>query len=222
MIFTYIGVFHTRLVTEMVVTLMISTIFYILCSRAPANDTFVMFFIHLTNGTFHFIHYKMNFCSFFIPVDNRKPMAYKSPALLALLALLVSCSMSTPTCVGVTDLTPIQGNGSSTNPFFICNVPQFNSIGVSFPKAKYWELGSNLYFTVPLNPIGDYSVPFNGIFNGNGFEVRHYKLGRNTRVDSALRYIGLFKAVVNTTIHKGRDPNRHGATLHWWLGWIWS
>ena len=116
------------------------------------------------------------------------------------------------------------GTGSPANPFSICNLGQFNSIGgeLSYASSSF-KLMQDLDFSlIPIVPIGgsieiepDNAVVFNGTFDGGGKTLSHFSL--SARVSQAefdednqarsLSYLGLFRNVEGAAIKNLKITN---------------
>lgn len=82
------------------------------------------------------------------------------------------------------------GDGSSGNPYIICNHSQFNQIFERALNTQYFKVGNNVDFSnAVIKSPGTEAVPFSGHFDGNGYMFSHIKLtggGKNVALFSVL------------------------------------
>jgi hypothetical protein len=79
------------------------------------------------------------------------------------------------------------GDGSSANPYVICNADQLNNVRTSL--ASSYVVKSDIELSAYINwlPIGDNTNPFAGTLDGQNFVISNLKIDRATT-----DYVGLF------------------------------
>ena len=118
-----------------------------------------------------------------------------------IMSLSFSCFSKTSNtlCNGVTGGTFTTGDGSSANPYLICNLTQYARLSNETALlTKNFKLGADLNFTGQIvNIIGSNVTPFQADFNGDGYTLSQIALNiPSTR----LNYFGVFGYLKNATI----------------------
>lgn len=93
------------------------------------------------------------------------------------------------------------GSGTSTEPYLITNASELRYLAVQVNNGTDYD---GAYFTlisdIDLNnnewtPIGNYSTPFKGIFNGAGHTIGNAKISLPTSVPTSVSAYGLFGSI---------------------------
>ncbi len=100
-----------------------------------------------------------------------------------------------PVCATATGSQFAGGDGTTANPYIVCNVNQFNRIGTENLVNQSFLLGSDINFNnQKMVTIGSSSLPYQGTFNGNGYSLLSINLtGKN--------YIAPFASIKNAFIN---------------------
>ena len=81
------------------------------------------------------------------------------------------------------------GDGSADSPFLICSSQHLNEIGDDF-WMSHFELSDDIDFEQgAMSPIARADLPFNGVFDGKGYEISNFT------IDLDENNIGMFRAV---------------------------
>jgi hypothetical protein len=79
------------------------------------------------------------------------------------------------------------GDGSSGNPYVICNADQLNNVRTSLASSYVVKSDIDLSTYTNWEPIGNNTTPFAGALNGQNFVISNLKIDRSTT-----DYVGLF------------------------------
>lgn len=97
------------------------------------------------------------------------------------------------------------GDGSQENPYLIINAKEFSYLATQVSNGTSYD-GSyfELVCDIDLNnnewtPIGNYTNPFKGIFNGNGHTIANAKLSLPTSVPTSVSSYGIFGSIGDST-----------------------
>lgn len=93
--------------------------------------------------------------------------------LIVLLGLPCFAKTLNPLCNGVTGSAFSTGDGSTSNPFLICNLSQYARLGSETALlTRNFKLGADLNFTnQAVNIIGSNTAPYQADFNGDGYSL---------------------------------------------------
>jgi hypothetical protein len=100
------------------------------------------------------------------------------------------------------------GDGSIENPYQIATPEQMYAIGSNFPLWRRnfiltADIDMSKYTGAQYNIIGNFDIPFTGMFNGNGHKIQNF-----TYITAAWNYyVGLFGSTSNAIIENIRIEN---------------
>ena len=132
-------------------------------------------------------------------------------------------STDTPTLKIFNKLT---GTGTLGSPYIIytesdlANLADLVNEGVTGYSAAYYKLNNNITASTAITPIGDFSNPFNGKFNGSGFIISgkitggsYSGLFGNIASEAEIKMLGVNIDVTGTDNVGGLIGNANGGTV---------
>lgn len=102
-------------------------------------------------------------------------------------------------CGGAVGPNFVDGDGSTLNPFLICNKEQMNRLSVEPDLlTNHFKLGNNLnYFGESFFVIGSNNAPFEGSFNGDNYTISNLNIVDR---DARGNYLGIFGYTQNADV----------------------